>query len=328
MNIGWFSWAPGLVSDKDASSAGNTTWTKELLLLYQSLGHKVTWLVNEKPPVFVQGGGPADCDIIFINWRWSMPAYPDREALYLQQMEILDKWMGKKTIVVHDQDHMISEKDMALIKGNVILTAPELNPREGFRTLHFPNPFTRGVPIDYRYPFLTLKDFIYIGNVYERYAEAVDFFGSASEVASVTVFGNWLEPGPDRPGPDKVKKDMPNVNFRGRLSQRAVIDNLYEATATIHLHKPSYGRTGFMTLRWAEAANAAVVAFIPRTFWLPDDWKETFNSLGILVQDGRELASAYEAMLDGTWEQAVEAQRDFVADNMKKAPWIELLEVT
>ena len=47
----------------------------------------------------------------------------------------------------------------------------------------------------------------YIGNVYGRYEQAKDFFSKMSERHKVIVFGNWLEPGVDRPGEIIVKRD-------------------------------------------------------------------------------------------------------------------------
>ena len=143
MNIGWFSYAPGL-HGIEKNSAGNSEWTKHIIKLYNENDHNVVWLVDEEAPEgTIKDKNLHHLDVVIFNWRWEMPDYPERNDLYLQQLDILDKcFLFKKKVIVHDQDHKISALDLEWLKlHNVDLYAPELNPRPGFKKLFYPNPF-------------------------------------------------------------------------------------------------------------------------------------------------------------------------------------------
>jgi glycosyltransferase involved in cell wall biosynthesis len=168
-------------------------------------------------------------------------------------------------------------------------------------------------------------DLVYIGNNYNRYEQAVMFLeGFAKASPRVHVYGNWLEPNPERESPEKVKQDFPHVKFLGRLPQNQIIDVLSKARTTIHLFKPEYGAHGFIAPRWAEAAAAGVPAFVPSTFRVaPEDTKgwEKF-----IVDRGSSITSAFGAMYDSTHDEVAEAQRAFAKKYMRAEAWVEMIE--
>jgi hypothetical protein len=328
MNIGWFSYAPGLHGVM-RNSAGNSEWTRHVIDLYNKAGHTVTWLADEKPPAgTVLDDNLKHLNVAIFNWRWEMPDYPERQALYEKQLKVLDTcFLLKKKVIVHDQDHKISDTDLEWLKlHNVDFYAPELNPKPGFNKLFYPNPHKQLYAFRNKSPFMSATDLCYIGNVYERYAQAVEYFSKISNDHNVSIFGNWLEKGPDRPGEKVVKADLPKVYFGGRLQQKNVIEQLASATATIHLFKPSYADVGFITFRWVEAAVAHTLAFIPSEFWLPEKIKESWNKLGIIINDGNDVANQYKNMTIKNWKDGVVAQRDFILSISNSQQWLDILE--
>lgn len=324
--IGWFTWQPGLKTSLP-TSAGGSEWTRYILDEIVKAGGTVAWLADDEAPSGTLVIDIKECNVIFINWRWAMPEYPERQALYERQMSIIREAVEKKIrVIVHDQDHKISAQDFEYLrKADVLLTTPELFPREGFEELHYPLPYSfTAVTASNRSPFMTMPDLAYVGNVYERYEQAMAFLNPFSKERVVDVFGNWLEPGPDRPGPEKVKADMPNVRFKGRISEKAVISSLLTANSTIHLFKPTYA-TGFMALRWGIAAAAYTPAFVPRDFRLPEAIMHQFEKYGLMVANGEEMLHSYRMMTEEVWFEAVEAQRTFVSNIMCLSPWLDLL---
>lgn len=326
MKIGWFGYHPDMIDPTKPHSASGRSWVSFLYANYAQRGHKVIWLPKTRPAPGSNVGFIEQCDVAYFQWRWEMLDYPERNALYLEQWELIEK--GYKTgikMVVHDQDHMMTPADYAkLIKMGVTLTAPELFPKKGFKTLHFPNPFTKPIPIRGRSPFMEIYEIVYIGNVYGRAEAAADFLNTGLRTK---VIGNWLEEGPDRPGPEKIRQLMPKVEFAHRITSNAVVEGLAQGTCTIHLHKPSYGPLGFMTMRWAEAAAACTPAFIPYTFALPNDFQVGLANLGMIVTNGEDLLAKFRKLTEAEWILAITLQRDFVNANMSLEPWLNLKEL-
>lgn len=324
MKIGWFAWQPELVDPATASSAGGASWTRFILDEYLAEGHEVVWLTSPKAPEHTRWGRPEDCDIVIINWRWQMPAYPERSVLYNRQWAIIKRATSKGIpVVAHDQDHKMTMSDFKLLKSlGVTLCSPELQPRQGFESLFYPAPeFERpryGLEAGQTY------DIVYVGNVYERYAQAVHFLSTPD--LQVSLYGNWLEDGPDRPGAAKAKHDLPNAFFGGRVVQQQVVQTLTTGKATIHLFKPSYEASGFMTLRWAEAAAAEVPALVPSTFFLPPEWRSKFVNLGLLVSNALEVAEWCWTLTPQKRRKAVELQKKFVQSYMTTKGWFDLLK--
>ena len=123
-----------------------------------------------------------------------------------------------------------------------------------------------------------------------------------------------------------MKSDLPNVHFGGRIKQSSVIEKLATATATIHLFKPSYAETGFITGRWVEAAMACTLGFVPDNFWLPDELKNKWKELGLIVTNGKELAKSYNYMSENAWKEGVLSQREFIFSLSGIQQWLDILE--
>jgi len=330
--IGFFTWQPGLHSDQAKDSAGGAAWTRFLFDNFIRSGYEIIWLTDNNPPSETRISQVEECDIIFLCWRWQMPEYPERNELYLRQMEILSKANDANIrVVIHDEDHKISDLDLEFMRNRVlrdriILTTPEIYPRDGFKTLFFPNPHTKMLGYNRGYPFMTEWAMTYVGNVYERYEQAVKFFAPFSVRHKTRVFGNWLEPGPGRPGEKKVRNDMPHVRFPGRLSQGMISSVMMESSTTVHLFKESYAKTGFMTMRWAEAAASGVPAFVPDDFNLDKKLYSVLRESLFIVSDGEEMAKNYDKMTDKQWVTALSAQQLWVTENMKVDNWMNFIK--
>jgi hypothetical protein len=330
MNILFHTWDPGLIDDKP-NSAGGSLWIKYLWRELISEGHSILWAGAGKPigtMSLEDFNDLGDCiehtDVVVLFWRWLMDKqYKDRNEARDQQARILMLATGlHKPVLVHDQDHKISSAEVEFLRsmGNVTLAAPEIAPRPGFRTLHFPNPY----PI-FRDPwkdkvvFLAENQLIYIGNNYERWTQFLEFIAKPAESGLRTVvYGNWMEPGPNRQSPEEVRAAAPKVRFMGRLPQNQILDMLTTADATVQLAKDSYCDTGFITMRWCEAAAAATLSFVPQQFkHVPSGFEEA------VVRDGHDLVMKYMKMQQ--YERVVKQQQKWVKENMRVDAWKSLL---
>jgi hypothetical protein len=135
-----------------------------------------------------------------------------------------------------------------------------------------------------------------------------------------------MDPGPYREGYAQVLTDFPNTHFCGRLPQEDTIRKLSEALFTAHLFKPSYGPSGFITLRWAEAAAAGTPAFIPFEMNLPKRWRDQFCDYGLLVKDAKMVAETIEGMAMSNWNDALECQQEFVDEYMRTQNWFNIIK--
>lgn len=327
MKIGWHTYEPGLWSDKP-NSAGGSIWTKALMTHLIHSGHHIRWL---GPQTILLGDleiGPSlpeDVDVIVFYWRWQMSkSYKERNKAHVRQWAILNR-CAKKGIpfLVIDGDHKMKKDDVLYIQKttNGILTAPELAPRKGFERLIYPNSYPIRDPRAFRIPFFQENEMVYIGNNYERWTQWLEYIVAPSNLGMETIcFGNWLEPHPDRQSPDEVKEVAPHIKFPGRLAQNSVIDQYLVHDCTVHLAKPSYCKTGFITMRWAEAAAGGCLGFIPEEFkHVPSELEHT------VVGSGPELYERYRAMTEEEWFQLVHAQQEWVSSNMTYKPWLDMI---
>lgn len=253
-------------------------------------------------------------------------SYKERNKAYDNQMRLIElAGDANVPLLILDGDHKLTQDDITYIHSNAkaTLVAPELSPREGFEQLFYPNPHELRNPMINRMPFFSDIDLIYIGNNYERWDQWLEFVAKPANLGmKVTCFGNWLEPHPDRHSPEEVKKAAPTIRFPGRISQDAVIPNYLVADTTAHLSKPSYCKTGFVTMRWAEAAAAGTFAFIPREFeGMPN---EIMHVCG--VDTGEQLYGYYETMEEKVWYEGVFVMQEWVRSNMTLDAWLKKIK--
>jgi hypothetical protein len=320
----WHTWEPGLDVDTNLkTSGGGAFWTKYLWKELEQQGHLMVisspFKEKDDPRMRIELKDIKDVDLVILCWRWLLPSqYVERNKYYLNQAAIIAEAIGHNIpIIVHDQDHKIDPTDLALLLShkNVVLTAPELFPREHFSTLMFPNPYRLNdwTNLD------KVVDLTYVGNNYERYEQFKRFFGGSDFNGPVQVWGNWLEPSPNREAPEKVQADCPSVVFEGRLDQSRVISTLAKSKATIFLAKDSYCERGFVTIRFAEAVAANCPGFIP------DEFKCDLHF-------GR--VKSHEDLVNGLKGQTSEPrlklmlqeQRRFVSEKMTCWGWLEKIE--
>lgn len=322
--IVWNSFSPALTDGVLNSSATGGNWTPRIWRrLEQRFGKVFNVSVGEQSDYdqrfsFAISSKITACILI---WRWPMPAYKQRDKAYERQMELLDIAKKRKIpVLIHDQDlkgGALESADELLSAGcPCLLTAPMLNPWNGYTALHFP-PLGAMPPVK----SLTHKlyDYMYVGNNYERYSQAKRVFGGDRMRDMKAVFyGNWLDPNPERESPAVVLRDFPLIDFKGRLPQDKVIEELAKARFTYHLAKPEYCDTGMVTLRWYEAAMAGTVAILPFEFCIDKS-------------DGAIFKPSSEEVLrlmtdDEHYMQILQWQREFVRSKFSDEAWVKAVE--
>jgi len=254
-------------------------------------------------------------------------SYKERNAAFQRQGDLICEGIDHGIpMLIHDGDHKMMGFEIKELQRypHFILTASELAPRPGFERLLYPNHHKIYDPHLIRLPFMGEHDLIYIGNNYERWDQFLEYIAKPADLGLRTAcYGNWLDPHPDRQSPKEVKEAAPNVKFLGRISQNIVIEKYFGADCTVHLAKPSYCETGFITMRWAEAASAGTLGFIPREF------KHTPERLGeCVVRDGADLFRAYGKMKEAGWFHKVKLQQEWVNKNMTFENWLDLIQET
>jgi hypothetical protein len=111
------------------------------------------------------------------------------------------------------------------------------------------------------------------------------------------------------------------MKFGGRIPERVVYETYMVFDFTVHLAKPSYCKTGFVTARWAEAAAAATYGFIPGEFHpVPRSLKR------FIVNDGHDLFNKATTMSEDEWYEGVHIMQLWVAEHMIVDPWLKLFE--
>jgi len=326
-NILWHTWEPGLCGDF-LSSGGGAAWTRYLWSQIEREGHQV--VLNTVDPECdgarrIELTHLQQVDIGIFCWRWLLGGkYTQRDNYYFHQWDLIDRLLELGIpVLIHDQDHRVASADAARLAeasrthSGVYLSAPELHPRARYIELHYPSPYTTGIT-----QTLPQKDtdFVYIGNNYDRYEQFKHFFNSQSD-CKIDVYGNWLEPSALRESPEQVQSDFPYIDFKGRLPQDKVVETLSHARATVHLAKPSYCETGFLTIRWAEAVAAGCPAFIPKEFKIPEHLIPRWRRMNGLLMSVMKKFNAFSLL-----DELLEAERQLVVTKMRVEPWLDFIQ--
>lgn len=330
MRIGWHTWEPGLSSEAGKlASGGGSGWIRYLWDELIKQGHEIYWFGQGCPRDVACADLPTllTLDVMVVFWRWRMDrSYVDRNAAYDRQGTIINACIEHGIpLLVHDQDHKMTPEEIKVLVHPIppvpiILAAPELEPRPNFRTLLFPNPY----PVFSKpaTPFEKDTDLIYIGNNYERWPQFLKYLAVLPDFGmQVDVYGNWMEPGPGRQSPEEVRIEAPDIRFKGRIANDRLIETLQTADATIQLAKDSYCQTGFLAMRWVEAAAAGILSFVPHEYrHVPAPYRN------FQVQDAKDLCVAWFSMDEQGWTEAIEEQQQWVHKHFKVEPWVEMLK--
>lgn len=323
-SIMYHTWEPGLEGNLK-TSGGGAVWTRFLWKQLERYDYSIQYFQKEDVrPLDDPNWKPAIMpDVAIFCWRWmlpNVPQYAERNFSYERQNALI-RWCIRNKIpfFIHDQDLKMSdrERDFILYNDGKIAT-PSFFPERDEVSLHFPNPykfrkFTENRP----------NDLVYIGNNYERLDQTVRLIQKFSERVHTSFYGNWVEAGPGR-NPEQITGLFPHVDFRGRLDQSLVIEELSKSRGTVMLHKEEYGPRGFTTIRWAETAAAGVLPFIPSEFQLPSIYKPLFNPL--CVSDGDQMLWRYAEIKKEDEYKIIQNVRKFVDTFMRAEPWLRLIE--
>lgn len=319
----YHTWEPGL-SGNDMTSGGGGLWTKFLFEEFKKAGHHVYWFTHDAPQIDKHWQPVIKTDAAIFCWRWLLPnitQYEERNRAYDRQ-NLLIHWCirNKVPFLIHDQDLKMTmeERDWVQSSGGVIATPSFFPQGHNEISLHFPNPYTFS---DERRAWS--NQLIYIGNNYERMDQTIKYVGEFSKHIHTVFYGNWVELGFGRK-PEEIRAKLPHVSFGGRLPQKDVVSMLSRSRATIMLHKPEYGPRGFTTIRWAEAAAAFTLPFIPVEFALPSQYIPSLKPL--IVSDASEMLKRYEKIDDDNRTKLIGHVRTLVNNFMSAKPWIIQIE--
>ena len=327
MKIGWSTWSETLVSHK-VDSSGDAVWTLPLWQELKNRGHEIVWLQSHMglPSGTELMNNIEDVDVAFFYWRWPFASkdkrFTARNQCFREQNRLISLFVGKNIpVLVFDGDHMILDNQVKVLhKAGVRLYRPELNILDKrFKQLIYPYPFSEDMlTIDQMPKSIPHTELIYIGNNYGRYDQFLKYVGTASELnVNTKVYGNWLEESLERESPEKIQEDSPHIDFRDRIPYVDVDKYLSSSWTTIHLAKDSYNSSGFMTIRWAEAARSNCYAWVPEEFNCGEDL--------IKISSGGEIAKIM-AFDTGFISTRLERQKEFVRDHMLMSKWIETIE--
>lgn len=324
------AWEPGLFSNDPPTSSAGAQWWRHLIDVLSN-DYMFIWANSQDkiaPDGFthVSKCGVKNWDLAVFAWRWLLaPQYIQRNVLHTQQMELIGECVNHHVpIIILDHDDMIETTEFGYLKAiGARIMAPELRPRYGVETLMFPDMLHMALPnppsfSDRQY------DLVYVGNNYERFNQAVAYLSLASLDKSTKFWGNWLETNPSRTSPTTVVTMLPNIKFDGRLQQDKILTALSDGMTTIHLHKPSYGPIGFLSLRWYEAVCAYTPAWVPSEFYLPPLWQE--RMMKAIIHDGLELASKFAYWKQEDYQEVLEVQRTFCKEVFVTERWPEVFE--
>lgn len=330
------TWEPGIESiDGLTASSGGASWLRYLIDNLLSRGNTIIWVTNNEKAVVpgCEVMSSADLarkyykivDTLFMPWRWEIPGYEERNTLYGEQFILASKLSGR--LVIHDEDHMMLPTDKRIMQNfGAILTTPALYPPNGFEQLHFPYPFVDD-PLTKKTIGQCDAEIAYVGNNYGRFNQTCEFLNIPRDVYEVQFWGNWLSYSADRESPEVVEQALPHAVFNGRLPNDQVRSVLRKSFATVHLCKKSYAETGFITMRWAEAASVGTIGFVPAMFKLPRKWYNEFNKLGLIVRGNEDIIkNMHQFVLSpDKYRDAIESQRSFIHQVMRLDDWKILL---
>lgn len=247
---------------------------------------------SELPRAFAAKPG-----LIFLYWRWPMDPsqYPDRQAAYERQLDILDYAMENKVpTIIYDGDLQPgAEEAVDLLRYSdcqAILAAPMLFPKKGYTQLFYPMIYL--LP---SFKYEKLYDFCYVGNNYGRYDQMKEilnrpFFSESKNY----IFGNWLIPSPNRQSIEQIKADFPYVTFGTPVEPEMVRPALASARFTYHFARPDYNECGFVAMRWQEAASAGCLGLMTEDFVAPDNFRNVF---GLRPEAAYESDTNYRSMV-------------------------------
>ena len=213
-----------------------------------------------------------DLDILFVEWRWSTykNSGPDKfEPDLDRQIELLDYYYDKIPIVVWDTDLKMTPEDEARWP-NMIVADPTLDP-QSFSIPRIRLTFWSDFKVLFK-PYENAVEFGYVGNNYEREEMFRKYYSNpASDIRSngiqTKVWGNWLQRSPERPSPEQIIREYPQVAFSDRVSFRESMAILNKFICTVHITKPRYAKQGFCSPRYLENIITNTPALVPGEFY-------------------------------------------------------------
>lgn len=310
---------PAITDGDNLNSAGGGLWIDALMGGLEEKDISSVFVGPSKTTTSprIYGRPPS---AIVLNWRWQMPAYPQRQIAYERQMFLIEFAKEHKVpVLIYDLDLMdpqgviAAHDDLARAGCVCIVSCPAFSPK----VEHYTKLMPVAPSTNYMNPNHSKKNVyrMYIGNNYGRINQMKREWGKKSFVA----YGNWLELSDGRESPEELSKMFPHGVFKGRLPQDKVFETLNTAYTTTHFAKPIYGCWGFITQRWAEAAIAGTIATAPEDFKhsLPADVYSAFRPQ---LREDTVVHNAY------AYNEVLRMQRQVVNNIFGLEPWLDVLD--
>ena len=235
---------------------------------------------------------PESLDIVFLVYRWRVPAHPEMNAAVDRQTQIIEKYYGKCPIVAFDGDLTI-DTEFEKAWPEIVIAEPSANPskleRERYR-LFFPI-YDDETQFDQAPRWSAALS--YVGNNYRRLQSARKYYSKVSEIFDVSFFGNWMVESAERPPPRIVKRNLPFVHFNDRVPISTVKAAWQSGFATINIAPSEYYAHGLFTPRYAEAAMYGLISLVPQEFALA----ESVYGKEFVVSSGKNATATLTRLL-------------------------------
>jgi len=208
------------------------------------------------------------------------------------------------------------------MKQKVILLYPAQLPTGQFKQeVYF--PFFTYDRQDFEEVDFNKFDFVFLGNIYFRHAQALKFFTPLCKALfSKTVFGSWIQDEERR----KFSSQFDSFDFVGSCEHWAAIPVMRRSKATLHI-VPDHAKTrGLMTARVFSSQMANCLCFCDSEI----TGAELFFPPELIVKDGQDIIEKWDYAQEHKAEllaKRAELLKEFTVENRVKQ-FIELYEKT
>lgn len=199
---------------------------------------------------------------------------------------LIDKFLDAgKTVFVWEQD-MFTANFTDRMREQVVFLHPAIVPTGQFKNeIYFPFfTYTRRDTIKQRSRII---DFVFLGNIYGRQPQALNFFGQLNNAPfSKLVFGSWVADEERR----EFSKQFDKFDFAGSTEHWASIPVMRRAKATLHI-VPDFAKVrGLMTARVFTSQMARCICFCDAEVV----GAEQFFPPELIVKDGNEIIERWD----------------------------------
>lgn len=206
----------------------------------------------------------------------------ENQILFMLINKFLD---ANKKVFVWEQD-MFTDEFTERMRNEVVFLHPAITPTGKFkREIYFPF-FTYQRRDEWDKPERKI-DFLFMGNIYGRQRQALDFFGKLNDAPfGKLVFGSWIQDEERK----KFSSQFDKFEFAGNTEHWAAIPVMKRAKATLHI-VPDFARDrGLMTARVFTSQMANCLCFCDAKIV----GAGKFFPKELIVQDGDDIKKSWD----------------------------------